>query len=82
MKPLVDFVLGSIALHPDQVQVNAIEGQASILFEVSLHDEDKARLQADDRALLGAVQAVLSASSGRRKAVIDLIDAGASSEEE
>lgn len=82
MEELVNFVLRSIAEHPDEVRVNTVEGKASVLFELDLADSDRARLVADERALLESVQAVVSASAGRRKAVIELLDHEAASSEE
>lgn len=82
MEGLVGFVLRSIAEQPDQVQVNTVEGKASVLYEVDLAESDRERLLADDSALLGAVQAVISASAGKRKAVLELLDHEAASDEE
>lgn len=83
MQDLVGFTLRSIVEDPDQVRINVVEGAASVLFEVEVSDRDRSRLLADESALLQSVQAVLSASSGRQKAVLDLIGRdGRSSEEE
>lgn len=83
MRDLVEFALRSVIDHPDQLVLNTVEGEASLLFEVELADSDRARLVADDRALLSSIQAVLSASSGRQKAVLDLRGpADAASDEE
>lgn len=75
MEQLVGFMLRSIATEPDAIGINVVEGKASVLYEVVVADADRARLFADDRALLRSVQAVLSASAGRRKAIIEIVDA-------
>jgi predicted RNA-binding protein YlqC (UPF0109 family) len=72
VRDLVEFALKSVVAQPDQVSVSVVEGSASLLFEVEVAEGDRQRLLAHDRALLGSVQAVLSASSGRQKAVLDL----------
>ncbi|MCB9779171.1 MAG: hypothetical protein H6742_11460 [Alphaproteobacteria bacterium] len=82
MEQLVDFLLRSVATQPDDVRVNMVDGRASILFEVDVADADRERFLADDRALLQAMQAVLGASAGRKKAVLDLLEPGASFSEE
>ncbi len=82
MDGLVDFMIRSVATQPDQVSINTVEGDASVLFEVSLSDDDRARLLADDKSLLQSVQAVLSASSGRRRAVLELAGDAAPSDQE
>lgn len=82
MRELVEFALKSVVTHPDQVSVSVVEGSASLLFEVDVAEDDRQRLLAHDRALLGSVQAVLSASSGRQKAVLDLRGPSSDSDEE
>lgn len=82
MRELVEFALKSVVDHPDQVAVSVVEGKSALLFEVDLAEDDRQRLLAHDRALLGSVQAVLSASSGRQKAVLDLRGPADSSSEE
>lgn len=82
MLDLVEFALKAVVDSPDQISIHTVEGKASLLFEVEVADDDRERLLADDRALLGSIQAVLSASSGRRKAVLDLLEPGAAASEE
>ena len=83
MQALVEFVLKSVVKHPDQLQLSPVEGASSLLVELRLHADDAALLRRDSGQLLQAVQVVLSAASGPRKVVLDLIDdvAAASSEE-
>lgn len=83
MQSLVEFVLKSVVKHPDQLQLTPVEGASSLLVEMRLNAEDAAVLRRDQGQLLQAIQVVLSAASGPRKVVLDLIDdaVAASSEE-
>jgi predicted RNA-binding protein YlqC (UPF0109 family) len=70
---LVDYMVRSLARDEDAVRVNVVEGEASMLYEVDLSDADRARLLANDSALLHAMRQVLSAAGGRHKAVLELV---------
>lgn len=75
MVGLVDYMVRAWAQDPDAFNVNAVEGEASLLLELELSDGDRARALADNGALLHAMQQVLGAAGGRRKAVLDLVAA-------
>jgi len=82
MEALVDYMVRSVVRHPDAIQINAVEGEASLLLELDLHEEDRGRLLADDGDLLAAMQQVLGAAGGKRKAVLELIGAESEAVEE
>ena len=82
MQGLVDYMVRSIAQHPDSIAIAAHEGEASLLLELDVHPEDRDRLQADDGALLDAMKQILTAAGGKRKAVLDLVGATAEDTEE
>ncbi len=73
MTELVSYVVGSLAEHPDAVDIKAVEGETSVIIELQVHDEDRARLMDNDGALLGAIQQVLAIAGGDRKPVLDLV---------
>ena len=75
MQPLAEFLVRSVVLHPDDVQLSAVDGATSQLLELRVHPEDNARLRANRGALLRAMQVVLNAGSGPQKAVLDLVEA-------
>ena len=73
MTELVSYVVGSLAEYPDAVDIKAVEGETSVIIELQVHDEDRARLMDNDGALLGAIQQVLAIAGGDRKPVLDLV---------
>lgn len=73
MTELVSYVVKSIVGQPDEVQINEVAGEASVLIELDVADEDRARLTADDGALLASIQQVLAIAGGDRKPVLDLV---------
>lgn len=72
VKPLVD--------HPDAVTVNAVEGEAVTILELSVDPSDRALF--DDDSTLRAVRNVVSAAAGSQKATVELVGDGEASGEE
>lgn len=85
MEELITYVVRGLVDHPDQVSVNTVEGEASIMLELSVNPDDIDLVKGDDGATLQHLRAVVAAASGRRKAVVELLEGaptGASSSEE
>ena len=75
VKDLVAYMVRGVVKHPDAVTVTETDGEASVLLELSVAPEDQAAVQGPEGATLAAIRAVLAASSGRRKAVLELLGA-------
>lgn len=82
MKALVDHVVRGLVKNPDAVRLNTVEGDASVLIELSVAPEDVARVKGPNGDTLRAIRTVLSASAGRRKAVLELLEPNAARDEE
>lgn len=81
MKELVEYMVRPIVDHPDDVQVTQLEGSASVLLELSVHDADaKALRDGGADSLLSAMQKVVAVAGGARKPVLDLLDGPAGEE--
>jgi hypothetical protein len=74
MQDLVDHLIRPIVAHPDDISVQAIEGEASVIFEVIVHPDDRDKLESDDGRTLRALRTVMSAAAGKRKATLDLVE--------
>ncbi len=81
MTELVSYVVGSLVEHPDDVSIDVIEGEASVLIELEVHDDDRQRLTADDGALIASIQQVLAIAGGDRKPVLDLVNRDSDADE-
>ncbi len=79
MEELVTYVVRGLVDHPDDVSVNTVEGDASVMFELSVNAEDLDLVKGEDGSTLQHLRAVVAAASGRRKAVVELLDNGTSS---
>ena len=82
MESLLRHLVEPIVAHPDDVSIQAIEGDASVLFELVVHEDDRDRVKGPEGRTLRALRTVLSAAAGKRKATVDLVEAhGADGEE-
>ena len=72
MQALVDFLARSVVDYPDDVVIREEEGESSVIYEVDVHPSDHEHLCAGDYPLVRAMQQVLSAASGDRKAILEL----------
>jgi hypothetical protein len=79
---LVEYLVRGVVSQPDAVRLNVVDGEASVLLELSVAPEDVARVKGPDGDVLRAIRTVLSAASGRRRAVLELLEPSASSDEE
>ena len=80
---LVTFLARGLVDNPDQVRVAKVEGDATVMLELSVAPEDLELIRGDRGETLRHLKAVVSASSGRRKAILELMDGkGGSSGEE
>ena len=71
---LVGFVARSLVTHPDDVRVNQVEGEAVVMVELSVHDDDVARIIGPNGRTIRAIRQVLFAATGKRKAVLELLN--------
>ena len=81
MQDLVDFMVRSVVKNPDAISLNVTEGDASVLFELDVHDDDRARLLEGDNQLIAAMRQILAASGGNRRGVLELVGESDAAEE-
>jgi predicted RNA-binding protein YlqC (UPF0109 family) len=79
---LVQFLVRHIVSKPDAVRVNEVVGESAILLELAVDAVDFEAVRGADGETLRAIRTVLSAASGKRKAVLELIEPGADGDEE
>jgi hypothetical protein len=82
MEELVNFIVRGLVDNPDEVHVNMVEGESSVILELSVHRNDVELVQGDDGATLMSLKHVLSAASGRRKAILELVESTGGSDTE
>lgn len=74
MVDLVNHLVRPIVEHPDDISVQAVDGDSVVMLELIVHADDRDRLEGDDGRTLRALRTVLSAAAGKRKATLDLVE--------
>ena len=70
MEELFTHIVHPFVNHPEDLELNLIEGRASVLIEVKLHPED---LEQMDKEKTQAVLQILSLASGNKKPSIEYV---------
>lgn len=83
MQDLVLHLVKPIVANPDDVKVQVVEGEATVMLELTVNESDRELVTGENGRTIRAIRNVLSAAAGRKKATLDLVDpnaAGASEE--
>ena len=82
MQDLIRHLVEPVVTHPDAIKISAVEGDAVLMLEMSVHPDDQGLFEGDNDTNLRAVRSILSAAAGGRKATLDLVEeVGAAAEE-
>ncbi len=73
MQALIEHLLQPILQHPADMKLNVIEGKASLLIELQVHDDDVEIVCGQNNSRLQAIRHILSIASGKRKPSLELI---------
>ncbi|MCB9761564.1 MAG: KH domain-containing protein [Alphaproteobacteria bacterium] len=74
VEDLVTFLVRGLVDDPDAVRVAKVEGDATIMLELSVASDDVELVRGEDGETLRHIKAVVAAAAGRRKAILELMD--------
>lgn len=76
MKALVEFMARSLVDHPDEVQVNEIEGEQTTVLELKVSREDLGKVIGRQGRTARAMRTILGAASIRanKRTVLEIIE--------
>jgi len=74
MQELLLHLIRPIVAHPDDISVQEVDGEATVLLELTVNSNDYERVEGGNGKTLRAIRNVLSAAAGKKKATVDLID--------
>ena len=74
MVALLQHMIKGLVKSPDAMQINEVEGESSVLYELTVAESDVDSVKGPDGETLRALRTVLSASSGERRAVLELVE--------
>jgi len=75
MRELVEFLAKSLVDNPEQVSVNEVEGERSIVLELTVASEDMGKVIGKQGRIAKAIRTVVKAAAARegKKVVVEII---------
>lgn len=75
MKELVEVLARGLVDNPDQVEINEVEGEKSIIIELKVAEEDMGKIIGKKGRIAKAIRTVVKASAARegKRAVVEII---------
>ncbi|MEC7520498.1 MAG: KH domain-containing protein [Myxococcota bacterium] len=73
---LIDYIARALVDEPDEVQVDAVEGDRALIVELSVAQNDLGKVIGKDGRTARAMRTLLAATSARqrRRAVLDILE--------
>jgi hypothetical protein len=74
MKELVETIAKAIVDHPDMVHINEVEGEKSVILEVSVADDDMGKIIGRQGRIARAIRTVVKAAATKegKKVIVDI----------
>jgi predicted RNA-binding protein YlqC (UPF0109 family) len=73
---LISFLVSGLVEKPEDLSVDIIEGEVTSMVTITGAPGQIERLRGIDDCTLAAIRAVLTATTGRRKVILELSDGG------
>ena len=76
MKELLEMLAKAIVDEPDQVKVSAVEGEKSIILQLSVSPNDIGKVIGKQGRIAKAIRAIIKASAVKegKKVIVEIID--------
>ncbi len=76
LKSLVEYIAKSLVDHPDQVNVNEVEGEKTTILELSVAEDDLGKIIGKHGRTARAMRTVVNAaaSKDRKRAVLEILE--------
>lgn len=75
MKELVEVLARALVDNPDQIEINEIEGEKSVIIELKVAEEDMGKVIGRKGRIAKAIRTVVKASAARegKRVVVEII---------
>jgi len=76
LKDLVTYIAKSIVDNPDQVEVNEVEGEIAVVFELRVAPEDMGKVIGKKGRVIHAVRALVQAAAAKegKRATVEILE--------
>jgi len=75
VKQLVEYIAKSLVEHPEEVRINQVEGEHSVILELRVAPEDRGKIIGKQGRIARATRVLLKAAATRegKRAVLEII---------
>ena len=75
MRTLIEYIARSLVENPDQVRINQVEGEQSVIFELQVSPEDMGKIIGKQGRIANAMRVLLKAAAAKegKRAVLEII---------
>ncbi len=76
MKELLEYIIKSLVDHPEDVNINVVDGSRSVIFEVKVSPEDVGKIIGREGRIAKAIRTVIKAAAIKegKRATVEIID--------
>ena len=76
MTELLEFIVRALVEHPDEVEVEELEEDGDLVYEISVADDDLGRVIGKGGRVANAIRTVAKAAAVRmdRRVIVDILD--------
>lgn len=79
---LVRHLVEPLLNHPDELEIDVVDEEAVITFELSMHPDDAEIVDGERGRTIRSIRNILSAAAGSKKVTVDLVEDGDDDSEE
>jgi predicted RNA-binding protein YlqC (UPF0109 family) len=75
MKELVEVIAKSLVDHPEEIEVREVEGDHSVVYELSVHPDDTGRIIGKQGRIVKAFRTVVAAAAVKenKKVMVEIV---------
>lgn len=75
MKEIIHMIVKSIVDHPEDIQINCMEGEKTLIFELKLHADDVGKVIGKRGRTVNALRTLLKAiaTKGNQKVMLEIL---------
>ena len=75
MKELLEYIAKSLVDFPDDVSVSEVEGEQSVILELSVNESDMGKVIGKQGRIAKSIRALIKAASGRgsKRVVVEIV---------
>ena len=76
MKDLLDYLAKALVDHPDDVQIDVIEGERSVILQLRVHPEDIGKVIGKQGRIAQALRTLVKAAATKqgKNAIVEILD--------